>query len=259
MSGGARPLPGQLTLVRSVRRSLAQATPKGNPMSPRLKGERRTFVSPQDLQKTHHGSLSKEIREQTERMMRGDVAFTTLCSSTLELGIDIGNVEVVGQIGAPWSVSSLIQRLGRSGRRGDDASEMRIFIECMPLHNDSSLLDRLRPDLLQGIALTELMLEKWLEPPVISSFDVSTFIQQTLSVLAETGGVSAGELFTRLIERSAFRGMEKKQFVYLLRGLGEQNLVEQVSEISSLESRANGLSNRWTSTASSHQARSLRY
>ncbi len=76
----------------------------------------------------HHGSVSKHVREETENLMRGDIPFTTLCSSSLELGIDIGDVQIVGQLGAPWSVNSLIQRLGRSGRRGDRGSEIRIFI-----------------------------------------------------------------------------------------------------------------------------------
>ncbi|MBL9165627.1 MAG: DEAD/DEAH box helicase [Planctomycetaceae bacterium] len=178
----------------------------------------------------HHGSLSKEIREQTEQLMRGSATYTTLCSSTLELGIDIGDVESVGQIGAPWSVSSLVQRLGRSGRRGDDASEMRMFIECLPLHNNSSLVDRLWPELLQAIALTELMLDKWREPPESSRFDFSTLVQQILSILAETGGIDANSLFHRLIQNGAFREIEKQQFVQLLRALGEQNLVEQMSE-----------------------------
>jgi len=189
----------------------------------RRSGRRESFL-------VHHGSLSKEIREQTEQMMRGGAPYTTLCSSTLELGIDIGDVEVVGQIGAPWSVSALIQRLGRSGRRGDDASEIRIFIEDLPLHRDSDLVARLRPHLLQAIALTELMLEKWLEPPNLAACDFSTLVQQVLSVLAETGGVNARELFMRLVARGAFAGVDAGEFAALLRCLGERNLVEQMAE-----------------------------
>lgn len=178
----------------------------------------------------HHGSLSKEIREETELLMRGNVQFTTLCSSTLELGIDIGNVKAVGQLGAPWSVSSMIQRLGRSGREDEQPSEMRIFIEELPLGNDSGLIDRLHVDLLQAVALTELMLEKWLEPPEIACFDPSTLIQQILSVLTETGGVAAADLFQRLIGRGAFAGVNKSEFIELLRHLGDRSLVEQMAE-----------------------------
>jgi ATP-dependent Lhr-like helicase len=189
----------------------------------RRMGRRESFL-------VHHGSLSKEIREQTEQMMRGDAPYTTLCSSTLELGIDIGDVEAVGQIGAPWSVSSLIQRLGRSGRRGEAASEIRIFIESLPLHRDSDLVERLRPQLLQAIALTELMREKWLEPPNIATCDFSTLIQQILSVLTETGGVKANDLYSRLVRRGAFAGVDAGDFASLLRALGERKLVEQMAE-----------------------------
>ncbi|MCC7086626.1 MAG: TerB N-terminal domain-containing protein [Pirellulales bacterium] len=72
-------------------------------------------------------SLPVELRtedhpEHTEQLMREASPRSTLCSSTLELGIDIGNVKATGQIGAPWSVNSLIQRLGRSGRRDGDST-----------------------------------------------------------------------------------------------------------------------------------------
>jgi ATP-dependent Lhr-like helicase len=178
----------------------------------------------------HHGSLSKEIREQTEHMMRSEIPFTTLCSSTLELGIDIGNVKSVGQIGPPWSVTSLIQRLGRSGRRDGEPSEMRMFVEESEPEADSDLVDRLYPDLLQAVALSELMLEKWLEPPTITSFDLSTLVQQILSVLAETGGTTAASIFARLILRGAFAYVTKDEFTDLLRSLGSHAIIEQMAE-----------------------------
>lgn len=178
----------------------------------------------------HHGSLSKQIREETERLMRGDQPFTTFCSSTLELGIDIGNVAAVGQIGAPWSVSSLIQRLGRSGRRDGEASEIRIFLEEFSLDKTTDLVERLYPELLQAIALTELMLQKWLEPPHTSQRDLSTFVQQIFSVLAQTGGTRAKELFTRLVERGAFAYVSEADFLEILRSLVKHDLLEQVTE-----------------------------
>lgn len=178
----------------------------------------------------HHGSLSKEIREDTEQMMRGDRPFTTLCSSTLELGIDIGNVKAVGQIGPPWSVSSVIQRLGRSGRREGEASELRMFIEEFALDADADLIDRLYPDLLQAIALTELMLDKWLEPPDTNVLDLSTLIQQTLSVLGETGGTSVAHVFQLLVSDGAFDYVSKSDFLEVLRCLGQQAIIEQMAE-----------------------------
>lgn len=177
----------------------------------------------------HHGSVSREIREATEKMMRRDVPFTAVCSSTLELGVDIGNVRSVGQIGAPWSVNSLLQRLGRSGRRDDEPHVMRMYLQDSELRADASLLRRLRPELLQAIALTELMLEKpkWIEPPEIDDFDLSTLVQQALSVIAETGGISPSALFERLVTHGAFRRINQATFAAMLRSIASHDLIEQ--------------------------------
>lgn len=70
----------------------------------------------------HHGSLSKELRETLEtRLKTGDQPTTAVATTTLELGIDLGSVQSVAQVGAPRSLSGLKQRLGRSGRRGSPA------------------------------------------------------------------------------------------------------------------------------------------
>lgn len=179
----------------------------------------------------HHGSVSKHVREETENLMRGEIPFTTLCSSSLELGIDIGDVQIVGQLGAPWSVNSLIQRLGRSGRRGDRGSEIRIFITEMPgPKKDAELIDRLHIELLQAIALVQLMLEKWLEPPDIAPFDPSTFVQQIMSVLAETGGIKAAALYSRLVDCGTFADFTKSQFASIIRSLRDHDVVQQMDE-----------------------------
>ncbi|NLX57661.1 MAG: DEAD/DEAH box helicase, partial [Phycisphaerae bacterium] len=172
--------------------------------------------------------LSKEVREQTEELMRGSRPATTVCSSSLELGIDIGSVKSVGQIGAPWSVSSLVQRLGRSGRREGEPSIMRVYVAIDRPDSKSALVDRLYPELLQGIALTELMLERWIEPPDIRGLDLSTCLQQVLSVLAETGGTSAQNLLDTLVNDGAFRGVEPDLLVDLLLSMAEHDLVERM-------------------------------
>ena len=77
----------------------------------------------------HHGSLSKDLRESVEAALKDKARpATAICTSTLELGIDIGSVKSVAQIGAPYSVASLRQRMGRSGRRGEPAI-LRLYIE----------------------------------------------------------------------------------------------------------------------------------
>src|SRR5690606_32571311 len=104
----------------------------------------------------HHGSLSREIREETEELLKDKSKprpVTAFCSSTLELGIDLGDVEVVGQIGRPPAVASLKQRLGRSGRGEGQQRVLRVFLEEEEPGESSSLFDRLHLDLIHTIAV----------------------------------------------------------------------------------------------------------
>lgn len=104
----------------------------------------------------HHGSLSKEIRESLEKRLQEEKLPTSaVCTMTLELGIDIGNVDSIAQVTAPHSVASLRQRLGRSGRRGG-AAVLRMFIPEEEIVSNSHLSDRLRLETFQCIAMVNL-------------------------------------------------------------------------------------------------------
>lgn len=183
-----------------------------------------------NLFRIHHGSLSKGEREETEEALRSGQPIATFCSSTLEMGIDVGSVTSVGQIGPPWSVNSLAQRLGRSGRKEGEASEIRIFIEENEPGPHPGLLDRLFQNLLQSVAMTELMLSKWCEPPEVDRLHLSTLVQQILSSIAETGGRRADQLGEALIESGAFPTVHKSTFVQVLRSMGKADLIEQTPE-----------------------------
>lgn len=178
----------------------------------------------------HHGSLSKAEREDTEEALRSSRPTATFCSSTLELGIDVGNVSAVGQIGAPWSIASLKQRLGRSGRREGEPSVLWLYIVEDAVSERSRPIDRLYPQLLRAIAMTELMLEGWCEPPDIERWHLSTLIQQVMSVVAEVGGTSATTLYERLIMRGAFENIDQSTFIRTLRSMGTNDLIEQTPE-----------------------------
>jgi len=180
--------------------------------------------------RVHHGSLSKAEREETEEALRSDQPTATFCSSTLELGIDVGNIELIGQIGAPWSVSSLTQRLGRSGRREGQPSVMRLFIQDDEPTEKTGLVDRLFPELLQAIAMTDLMIERWCEPPEGDRLHLSTLVQQIMSVIAEKGGARADGLYDVLVAHGAFAGIDKATFTHVLRSMGANDLVEQTPE-----------------------------
>lgn len=180
--------------------------------------------------KVHHGSLSKSEREETEEALRSDHPTIAFCSSTLEMGIDVGNIKAIGQIGAPWSVNSLTQRLGRSGRHESEPSVMWIFNQEDEPDHRTGLIERLFPDLLQSIAVTELMLQKWCEPPNIERLHLSTLIQQIMSVIVNTGGTNTAKLFDLLITKGSFHNIDKNLFIQVLRDMGTADLIEQAPD-----------------------------
>ena len=181
----------------------------------------------------HHASLSREHRDFVEKRLKDrNLPVTAICTSTLELGIDIGDVVCVGQIGAPWSVAALRQRLGRSGRRAGQPAVLRMYsIEPEP-EGDSHPVDRLHLRLIRSIAMIELLVEGWCEPPRTEALHLSTLTHQILSVIAERGGASAHRLYATLCERGPFRSVDPSLFARLLRQLGdpETALIEQASD-----------------------------
>lgn len=183
---------------------------------------------PHDPFMIHHGSIAREVREEAESALKSGVPTTAICSSTLEMGIDIGSVRAVGQIDPPWSVSSLVQRLGRSGRREGEASIMRLYVREESPNSRSRLTDLLFPDLLRGIALTRLMQQKWLEPVDEQKLHLSTLVHQIFSHLKQTGGMKAPSLYDALAISGPFRSVVRSEFAALLRSLAAKQLVEQL-------------------------------
>jgi ATP-dependent Lhr-like helicase len=179
-----------------------------------------------DCFRIHHGSLSKAEREDTEDALKSNRPTATFCSSTLEMGIDVGNVSCIGQIGAPWSVNSLAQRLGRSGRKEGESSVLIMFI-IEKESKENSIVDRLHPELLRAVAMSELMLAKWNEPPQIGYYHFSTLIQQILSVIKEHGGSTAKDLFDTLVTDGSFLNVRQEDFLQILRSIGNADLIEQ--------------------------------
>ena len=180
----------------------------------------------------HHASLSREHRIDLEKRLKTHTATTAICTSTLELGVDIGDIACVAQIGAPFSVASLRQRLGRSGRRSGQPAVLRMYaIETAP-SADSHPLDRLHLGLVRSIAMVELLIEGWCEPPAQQALHLSTLIHQILSVIAERGGVNAKRLYTTLCEQGPFRRVDSHLFARLLRQLGSPDvaLIEQAPD-----------------------------
>jgi len=177
----------------------------------------------------HHGSLSKEIRYETEAALKQkERPASAICTSTLELGIDIGAVKSVAQIGTPPSVASLRQRLGRSGRRKGESAILRGYVIEDQLDERADLQTRLRLDTVQTTATISLALESWFEPPAAYGAHLSTLIQQLLSAIAQYGGLQAGQAYALLCRPGApFEGVSKEAFAELLRHLGQSEILTQ--------------------------------
>jgi len=178
----------------------------------------------------HHGSLAKQIREEVEfNLKNNNLPQNVICTSTLELGIDIGSVKSVAQIDCPHSVASMKQRLGRSGRRGEPAI-LRMYITEHEISNNSEIISKLRINIVQSIALVNLLIKKWIEPPIIHNLHLSTFVQQIMSVIAQYGGCQATKLWQILCVKGAFKSDDITMDVFkkLLKSLGEKDIIKQM-------------------------------
>jgi ATP-dependent Lhr-like helicase len=175
----------------------------------------------------HHGSLAKEIREEAELALRGDRPATVVATTTLELGIDVGSVDTIVQLGAPPSVSSMRQRLGRSGRRAGDASVLRIYVTEKPVTARTAPQDQLRETVVQSVAMVELLVQRYNETPKPGALHLSTLVQQVLSLIAQRGGVRADDAWRALCLTGPFSDVDASMFAKLLRDLAARDLIGQ--------------------------------
>jgi ATP-dependent Lhr-like helicase len=163
----------------------------------------------------HHSSVEKEDREWTENFAKTNQKddFSIVCTSTLELGIDIGSIDKVIQVGSIMSVSSLSQRLGRSGRK-TQKSKLTVYS-----------LDQWQ--LLQNLACYELLKEGFLEPnQEIKRYDI--LVQQVLSILKQTSGIERGELISKLSKNWAFREITQNEIQKIIDHLIKLEIIEDL-------------------------------
>lgn len=179
----------------------------------------------------HHGNLSASYRETAEAAMKDDdVQMTTVTTATLELGIDIGRLERAFQIDAPFTVSSFLQRMGRTGRRGLPPEMWFVMREDMP--EPRTMLPSTVPwKLLQGIALVQVYLEeRWVEPPRFDRLPFSLLYHQTMSTLASCGELTPAQLAQRVLTLKYFHRITADDYKILLRHLIEKEHIQRTEE-----------------------------
>jgi len=126
---------------------------------------------PRDIARAHHGSLAREERTVVEELLKAGELPCLVATSSLELGIDMGAVDLVLQVESPKSVARGLQRIGRAGHNVGDVSKGRIF-------------PKFRADLLECAVVCKLMREGRIEPTVVPRNALDVLAQQIVSIAA---------------------------------------------------------------------------
>ncbi len=173
----------------------------------------------------HHSSVSLEERRLAEERFHAGTNACIVCTSTLELGIDVGDLDLVFQANAPSSVSSFLQRMGRTGRRPGQAANTRFLCD--------------EPEaVLQAVALIELARARWVEsvPPQERCWPV--LVHQLFALALERGAVTADACWEQLCRVPDFRGIHRAEYDALVEHLVREDYLFRTDGQLSLGQRA---------------------
>ncbi|MFT3952638.1 MAG: DEAD/DEAH box helicase [Oscillospiraceae bacterium] len=184
-----------------------------------------------DVYRVHHGNISSVLREQAEDEMKlSEDKIVTGATVSLELGIDIGSLDQVVQIGTPASVSSFAQRLGRCGRRGQVPQIIFSFIDDVTA-TASQALGPINWGFLRLIAIIELYTKaRWLEPLAPEKFPFSLLYHQTMSHLLSVGESAPEQLFSAVLGLKSFAEIPREDYALLLRHLIDIKHIEKLED-----------------------------
>ena len=166
----------------------------------------------------HHGSLSKDVRVENERrFIEGEIK-TLICTSSLELGIDIGHVDCVIQYNSPREVARLIQRVGRSGHRLEKVSKGYVI---------ASSFD----DILESAVIVRRAYSRNVEETRIHEMSLDTLANQISAITLEYGRIDAVKVFEIIRRAYPFRNLSFELFDEFCRFLGELRVVDYDGEV----------------------------
>lgn len=173
----------------------------------------------------HHSSVSLEERQAAEeRFHRGRNA-CIVCTSTLELGIDVGDLDLVFQANAPSTVSAFLQRMGRTGRRPGTRANTTFFCD--------------EPEaVLQAAAIVELARSAWVEPVRLTKRAWPVLVHQLLAMTLEFGAVSAERCWEQLSRVPDFSGVPRAEFDALVTHMREQEYLFESGGLLSMGEKA---------------------
>jgi len=172
----------------------------------------------------HHGSLAKDSRVEIESAFkRGDLD-ALLCTSSMELGIDVGHVDHVIQYNSPRQVTRLLQRVGRAGHREGSTSSGTIVAS----HPD---------DVLESLAIARRGREGAVEPAAIHHGSLDTVANQIVGLVMDEGEISAARAYEIVTRAYPFQELPADQFKAVVRELSDNRIVWLDEEADRLEKR----------------------
>lgn len=151
----------------------------------------------------HHSAVSREERQLAEERFHHGSDACIVCTSTLELGIDVGDLDRVLQAEAPDTVSSFLQRMGRTGRRAGQAANTTFFCETTE-------------GVLQAIALVELAKSGWVESVEVERRAWPVLIHQLLAMSLASDGITGEDAWEHLSRVPDFQGIHRAEYDRLL-------------------------------------------
>ncbi len=154
----------------------------------------------------HHGSVSAEERQAAEDSFHKGTNTCIVCTSTLELGIDVGDLDSVLQANAPSTVSAFLQRLGRTGRRSGRRANTTFYCE----HSEA---------VLQAIAIVELAKKGWVESAQVQTRAWPVLVHQVLALCLQFKGIPIERCWEQLSRVPDFSGIERTEFDGLIQHL----------------------------------------
>ena len=178
----------------------------------------RIYLYDEELPVTvHHGSLSKNIRMRIERLLKQRRIKAIICTSSLELGIDVGDIDLVIQYNSPRQVSRLIQRVGRSGHWIERTSKGVVVVQDLD-------------DMIESIVIKDMVMNREIEPLRIIEKPYDVLLHEITGMLISENRIDLDELY-RIIKKSyVYKGLEKEELTKLLKFAS--NLTERTLYIS---------------------------
>jgi ATP-dependent Lhr-like helicase len=174
-------------------------------------------LAEQEIARAHHGSLAREQRVEVEELLKKGEIPVLVATSSLELGIDMGAVDLVVQVESPKSVARGLQRVGRAGHRLDEASKGRIF-------------PKFRADLLESAVVVRRMLEGAIEETTIVRNPLDVLAQQIVAISAQEE-IAVDDLHDLVRGSYPFRDLSRQQLENVLDMLAGRYPSEEFAEL----------------------------